>query len=61
TNFIRLKNTMSSTNRSEARDSHIADYYITPQKPIGDFLKKFCEHENIDLSQQRELILDPCA
>ena len=23
---------MSSTNRSNARDSHISDYYVTPKK-----------------------------
>jgi hypothetical protein len=50
---------MSSTNRSNARDKHIADYYVTPQKPIEDFLTKFCKEENIDLS--KNLILDPCA
>jgi hypothetical protein len=52
---------MSSTNRSDARDKHIADYYVTPQKAIWDFLEKFCGDENIDLSSQKHLILDPCA
>lgn len=52
---------MSSTNRSNARDIHIADYYITPQKPIKQFLKTFCEDEGIDLSTQEHLVLDPCA
>ena len=52
---------MSSTNRSDARDSHIADYYITPQKPIEAFLTEFCKDEWIDLSSQSHSILDPCA
>ena len=52
---------MSSTNRSEARDSHIADYYVTPQAPIRQFLKKLCEDEGIDLASQEHYILDPCA
>jgi len=52
---------MSSTNRSNARLLHCADYYVTPQKPIEEFLYKFCEEENIDLSSQKHLILDPCA
>jgi len=52
---------MSSTNRSNARDEHIADYYVTPQKPIKEFLNKFCKEEHINLSSQEHLILDPCA
>ena len=52
---------MSSTNRSDARSKHISDYYVTPQKPIWKVLEKFCEDENIDLSTQEHLILDPCA
>lgn len=52
---------MSSTNRSNARDKHIADYYVTPQQPIRDFLDVFCKDELIDLSSQKHLILDPCA
>lgn len=52
---------MSSTNRSDARSKHIADYYVTPQKPIRDFLDVFCKDEWIDLSSQKHLILDPCA
>jgi len=50
---------MSSTNRSKARDSHIADYYTTPLKPIKAFLEKFCEDEWLEL--RGKLILDPCA
>ena len=51
---------MSSTNRSDARDSHIADYYITPQPPIRDFLRKFNIDENINVNNNYT-ILDPCA
>jgi len=50
---------MSSTNRSKARDKHLADYYITPQKPIKSFLKMFCEDEWFELKDKN--ILDPCA
>lgn len=49
---------MSSTNRSNARESHVADYYVTPQKPIEDFLKEFMEHEQISKTCR---VLDPCA
>ena len=50
---------MSSTNRSNARDNHIADYYVTPVGEINRFLNEFIIDEKIDL---RELdILDPCA
>jgi len=52
---------MSSTNRSNARDSHIADYYVTPQKAIREFLIQFQKDENINLSSQQHYILDPCA
>jgi len=52
---------MSSTNRSNARDVHIADYYVTPQYAIGNFLDAFCKDENIKLSSQEHLILDPCS
>ena len=44
-NYLLTLKTMSSTNRSDARDSHIADYYITPQKPIEAFLTEFCKDE----------------
>lgn len=57
---------MSSTNRSKAREKHVADYYVTPQKPIADFLEKFCKDENINLNYEKwenkkYKILDPCA
>ena len=43
---------MSSTNRSEARKEHVADYYITPVNEIKKFLR------NIIIEGK---ILDPCA
>lgn len=47
---------MSSTNRSNARDTHISDYYVTPVASIKDFLReqKFIDFEN-------KVVLDPCA
>ena len=51
---------MSSTNRSESRDSHIADYYVTPPEDIKTFLDAFLSnHPEIKLSTMT--ILDPCA
>ena len=32
---------MSSTNRSNARKEHVADYYVTPIQDIELFLKEF--------------------
>jgi len=52
---------MSSTNRSDARDSHIADYYVTPKKAVRKLLEQFCSDENINLSTQQHIVLDPCA
>ena len=49
---------MSSTNRSNARDIHIADYYITPIKDIINFLKESDNHICWDTNG---IILDPCA
>lgn len=48
---------MSSTNRSEARKKHTADYYITPHYAIEDFFKEFKKYERISCNK----ILDPCA
>lgn len=48
---------MSSTNRSSARDSHVADYYVTPVKNISDFIINF--HK--DYGSLGMSILDPCA
>ena len=50
---------MSSTNRSNARDSHISDYYVTPVKDIELFLKEFNKRVSLDWTSLR--ILDPCA
>ncbi len=48
---------MSSTNRSSSRDSHVADYYVTPVKNISEFIQHF---EN-DYGSLGNRILDPCA
>jgi len=59
---------MSSTNRSNARDTHISDYYITPKAEILNFLDAWL----YDLSNEQEynllagrpdkaLWLDPCS
>jgi hypothetical protein len=49
---------MSSTNRSEARNEHIADYYKTPIDKITEFLHAFIQHEPNSMGGS---ILDPCA
>lgn len=49
---------MSSTARGY--DRHKADYYVTPQAPIKDFLSVFLQDEQID-RPDRMLWLDPCA
>lgn len=49
---------MSSTNRSNARDTHKSDYYITPEKPIKEFLKHFF---TIVPTWEWMKALDPCA
>ena len=49
---------MSSTKRSNSREFHISDFYITPQEPIKQFLEKF---SNIETLKQDIKILDPCA
>ena len=51
---------MSSTNRSNARDEHVADYYVTPQHQIELFLKEF-EKVCPIFSQPNIKVLDPCA
>lgn len=50
---------MSSTNRSNARDEHIADYYVTPIEDIELFLNEFEKVEQLDWLNSK--ILDPCA
>lgn len=49
---------MSSTNRSRARDKHVAEYYKTPVEHIELFLREFLRHEPHALDGY---ILDPCA
>lgn len=44
---------MSSTNRSNARDSHVSDYYVTPQSCIKEFIDAW------GIKQGK--YLDPCA
>lgn len=59
---------MSSTNRSNARDNHISDYYVTPRKPIYDLFNALKESECCDLFTANDgrlhwwhKYLDPCA
>jgi hypothetical protein len=56
---------MSSTNRSNARDSHISDYYVTPINVISNFFSKLEEtdlkHLFYSFSNPKTSILDPCA
>lgn len=47
---------MSSTNRSNARDTHVSDYYVTPLQSIKDFIKEQTQINFVGLN-----ILDPCA
>lgn len=49
---------MSSTNRGNARDYHVADYYVTPQDEIEIFIKELVKYEP-DILKGR--ILDPAA
>lgn len=50
---------MSSTNRSNIREAHIADYYVTPVKDAELFLKAFNEVNPLDWANKK--ILDPSA
>lgn len=50
---------MSSTNRSNARDSHASDYYVTPIPRIEEFLDAFIKVEGNVFKKGR--VLDPCA
>lgn len=52
---------MSSTNRSDARKEHIADYYITPTKDIVNFLGHLDNAVTLDFSDENQIVLDPCA
>lgn len=49
---------MSSTNRSNARNYHISDYYVTPVDEIVNFLNEFRKIEP-DIYNMK--ILDSCA
>lgn len=49
----------SSTNRSNSRDFHISDYYVTPTAPIEDFLMEFTKVSGVDINNCS--ILDPSA
>ncbi len=46
---------MSSTNRSNARDTHVSDYYKTPVNDILTFLN------NVDSTIVKGAVLDPCV
>src|SRR3990167_7840251 len=52
---------MSSTNRSDARDRHISDYYKTPVRSIIDFLMEFDNDFQYFYNASQGIILDPCA
>lgn len=51
---------MSSTNRSNARDAHVADYYKTQVPAIMDFFMEFFS-DYPEESFEGKRILDPCA
>ena len=51
---------MSSTNRSNARESHIADYYVTNVQDIELFLKELNKQINPNIWNEVK-ILDNCA
>lgn len=53
-------NKTSSTNRSNAREEHIADYYVTPIQDIELFLNEF-KKVTPNLNWTELQILDPCA
>lgn len=57
---------MSSTNRSKARENHISDYYVTPDKPILDLFQALKENTCSLFNKEGKLsshytFLDPCA
>jgi len=49
---------MSSTNRSNARDAHISDYYVTPIPEVVKFIEEF---RKLEPNAFDGYILDPCA
>lgn len=50
---------MSSTNRSNARESHVSDYYVTPIPDIELFLREF--NKRIKVNWNTIKIIDCCA
>jgi hypothetical protein len=50
---------MSSTNRKNAKERHVSDYYVTPVSVIDDFLKQYIKDTGYSFSDKR--VLDPCA
>jgi hypothetical protein len=58
---------LSSTNRTNAKERHISDYYVTPIDKILDFLHVFNKYEDIFIKQGTKnnrpypQILDPCS
>ena len=52
---------MSSTNRSNASERHVSDYYVTSQLAIRDFLFAFNEDFPNLFDGKPFTILDPCA
>lgn len=52
---------MSSTNRSDARKEHIADYYCTPISDIELFLNEFKKIDGVQDTFQNGIIVDCCA
>lgn len=50
---------LSSTNRSNARDTHISDYYVTPVADVELFLREFNKRVKVDWNNIK--IIDPCA
>lgn len=59
---------MSSTNRSNAREAHVSDYYVTPALTIKSFLnainqdnKEFLDGILSTDPAEKMAILDPCA
>lgn len=59
---------MSSTNRSNARDNHISDYYVTPPSAIFDLFKAMYNSNELThlflqdgTFEEKLKFLDPCA
>jgi hypothetical protein len=55
---------MSSTNRKDAAERHVSDYYVTPVSEVEKFLAALYWHRGVlgPLPQENSLkILDPCA